>query len=394
MALPESMFLEENFMKIIPLPVMLILSIKVFISMDMIQKNFSALLKINWIKTPLSNVFNYLGAKASFYSTFEDSSKLKHKSEVKFYTLNDHYDAKENKLGIYNYFAKDIRIIDYDLEQIRMDVDVDLYSNVFNTYDHSNALVRLNPRYTAIFKDFTFNIGTNAYVTADSVSDLSFYPDIDLDVGLVNKILVLYAGINSNASRTNFRDFSVENPYIISDIPFRYTLEKFKLSAGLKGSISSHFSYNIGFESSEIENMPFFVNDTTNLARNRFTVVYDDVELLNIKAHFASQVREKIKMLLTFDYYDYTLSKEAKAWHKPAMELAFGFQYKLREKFLINADIISYGERYAKTYDYQNNVVEKKLLGAVDMNLGIDYRYSKVLSIFLKLRNIEGGKSL
>lgn len=341
-------------------------------------------------KDSIKQHFINIGFDAQLLSTYADKSKLKHQLNLKYYNLSDNYNAGENHVGISAKLAKDISIIAYDLEQLRLNAGIQYYNNSNDIFSHDNALVRINPHYTAIFKDFTFTVGTNAFVTADTVSDLYFFPDIDLDVALVEKVLVLYAGLNGDATRNSFKSFSDENPFIISDIPVEYTLDKLSFAAGIKGSFSSILSYDLGIEKTDFEQMPFFVNDTTYYLDNRFNVVYDNGEVLNVKAHFASQVKEKVKMLLKADFYEYTLENELEPWHRPTLTLDFGLQYNLRDKFLLNFNLLTYNERYARMYNAQNDIVKKKLLGAVDMNFGIDYRYSKVLSVFLKLNNIEG----
>jgi outer membrane receptor protein involved in Fe transport len=47
--------------------------------------------------------------------------------------------------------------------------------------------------------------------------------------------------------------------------------------------------------------------------------------------------------------------------------------------------VFAFSSRYAKVYEPAG---EKKLKGFVDANLGIDYRYSKIFSLFLNFNNI------
>lgn len=339
----------------------------------------------------LKQHFNKIEAKMNVFSTYKSKEKLHHAASISYKHFSDNYKASEGKFAINAHIAKDIGIIQYDLEQLRLDVNIDIYNNNNLLYEHNNALIKLNPRYTAIFKNFKFNLGTNIYTTADSVSDMYFYPDLKLDITLVEHVLVLYGTYEGHAIRNNFADMAEQNPFIISEIPISYSLEENKMGGGMKGSISSFFSYNLGFNSSEMQNMPLYVRDTdSNRFKEQFTVIFDDVETFNFYSEFASQIKERVKMLCSIDVYKFTLENEAEAWHKPKVEVNFGLQYNMRDKFLINFDILAYGESYAKTFNAQNEIVKEKVLGAVDMNLGIDYRYSKVLSFFTKLNNIEG----
>jgi hypothetical protein len=65
--------------------------------------------------------------------------------------------------------------------------------------------------------------------------------------------------------------------------------------------------------------------------------------------------------------------------------------YNLRNKILLDASMNYMGERFAPGTSLDTEMITLK--GFVDLNLGIEYRYTKLLSIFLRLNNILGARN-
>ena len=133
--------------------------------------------------------------------------------------------------------------------------------------------------------------------------------------------------------------------------------------------------------------MPLYVNNlaVTDCTGNQFDVVYDDVKIVHYFGEFSISPSEKLTFNVKANYRDYEMTKEAKAWHKPAFDLSFTTKYNLRQKIILKADILAIGKRYIKLDD-SGKIGE--LESAVDLNLGVEYKYSKVLSGFVQLYNL------
>jgi len=127
---------------------------------------------------------------------------------------------------------------------------------------------------------------------------------------------------------------------------------------------------------------------------NKFLVLYDKVGVFNTHFDITFQKKEKIKLLLASNYYQYFTEKEQNAWYKPTMDVQLLTQYNLMDKFILKADIIAYNGVDAK-FIYSNNPVSTKIIhlkGTTDVNLGVEYCYSKILSAFLNFNNITSSK--
>jgi len=127
--------------------------------------------------------------------------------------------------------------------------------------------------------------------------------------------------------------------------------------------------------------------DATGGAANQFTVEYHDGERMNLFGELAIDVSDQLHLRMEGNYYSFTLyESQAKAWHKPTYDMTFSARYDLRDKIIVEGDVFVSGERWAKSGLRFGEVT--KLDGFADLNLKLEYRYSKVLSGYLKLQNI------
>jgi hypothetical protein len=153
------------------------------------------------------------------------------------------------------------------------------------------------------------------------------------------------------------------------------------------------FDLHVMISRAQIKNMPFYVNDTSLLIENQFTAVYDDdAGLFEIKTELAYQFNEAFRSMFRFNYHQYSTSlKQAQPWHRPNYDFSVSLAYNMQNKILAGIDFIYYDEMYALDYSLRNG---KPILDPVyirnrpDLNLSLEYRYTKMFSFFVKLNNL------
>ena len=94
--------------------------------------------------------------------------------------------------------------------------------------------------------------------------------------------------------------------------------------------------------------------------------------------------------------YIYKTKSLTRAYQKPDFDLTFSGIYNLQSKIIVKADLFFVGQQWAQTQITDNNGVAslspKQLKGYVDANLEAEYRYSKMLSFFVKFNNIANQR--
>jgi outer membrane receptor protein involved in Fe transport len=135
-----------------------------------------------------------------------------------------------------------------------------------------------------------------------------------------------------------------------------------------------------------------------------FSALTDDVNLLNLHAEMNGPISEKLSFIGVANINQYTLSKFAYAWNKPGWDAKLGLKYNLRDKIIAGMEISAEGKRHEITNGdfvpptgpsvpaYVDPRVELLLPVHVNLNLSTEYRYSKILSFWIKLNNITNSR--
>ena len=302
----------------------------------------------------------------------------------------------ENYIGFKGDIDKSVKLLGkvFEKQKLGVNADVDFYNDINKIDTSHGAVININPYFSTILDVLKLNIGFNTFIEASDSSKVHFYPNANFNVNIFINIFVVYGGITNELKRNNMIDLSAENPFINTSLPYLYSYTSSKVYGGLKGCISSYLSFNLSVSKSSMNDMPLFVSDTTSKLLNRFTVVYDKVGVFNTHTEITYQKAEKFKLLLASNFYQYYTTNELQAWHKPSMDVKLSMNYNLKDKIIVKADVIAYNGSYAKVIDNSSlpKVTALKLKGTVDVNLGVEYRYSKIISAFINFNNVAAVK--
>jgi len=356
---------------------------------------------IDLSKKDIKQSFNLIGLSTAFESNYTRDNKLNHSISLNYYYLFDRYESNENNLKFDVGLNKDVSFFDFsENENMGIDLGVNYYFNKDTLINHNSGIIEFEPFYKLNFSNYSFRLGMNASVAQDSSSSMHVYPKVAIEVQVVKDVLLTYAGIYGELEKNSFKSFSDENPFITSTIEKRFSNNILSQYGGIRGRVTKYLDYNLSFVNSTIEDMPFFVNDTVSALGegldNQFTVVYDKVKYSRVIAEFGFHYKSKFNAMLRGKYNNYFMGDEEKPWHKPMLEIALSADYTLQDKILLKAEVFTFSKMYARTFETNalNEITEVpvEIDGWVDINLGVEYRYSKLLSGFINFNNILGQR--
>lgn len=324
-------------------------------------------------------------------SHYTDSSKINHQILLGYYNLTDLYKVAENNIKINSLLNTYI-----NKERLFVAIDADYFNHKKSDDTLNNTIIRLNPYFETKAKNWSADIGVSTAI--DIFSDTRgtkfyFYPQINAQYDIYEHYIIPYIGLNGGLQKNSVRSFSNENPFITSNLNFVNSNTRYNVFGGLKGNLSSNMSYDAKASYKSVDNMHFYVIDYSDVTTmdNKFKVIYDDATVLNISGQLKYQHKEKLHFTATGNYYSYKTKNLERAYHRPDYDITFSTIYNLRSKFILKGDIFAIGRQFALTEVYKNNFYQTEtisLKGIVDINLGAEYRYSKMLSFFVSFNNI------
>ena len=333
--------------------------------------------------------YQLVNINASISDNFPvDSHATKYKVDLNYYNYSDKFKAQENAFKVAGDVSFYFKTYDFNVKG-----GLDIYKNQNADWSDNMTIFNLRPQITFSQPKWRLKAALNMYATSDSSYGFKLIPEVDFDLHLYENIIILNAGTDSRLKRITYKTLTENNPWLISDILPVNTWSPLRLYAALRGSVSSKMAFNVRASfTPSIENQVFFVNDTSLGNLNKLTYVTDNASLFEVNGEVTWQLHEKIRFIAKADFLGYTPENELNAWHTPTLRMSYGGKYNLRDKIWINAALLTYNKQYYRDFIYGEaevvQTISRELKGIADMNLGAEYRYTKLLGMFVQLNNI------
>lgn len=348
----------------------------------------------NAVELPSSDLeqnYNRLGAKFNIKSTKRDSFNLRHEGGLEYKLLNNASGNSEHNV------KADLNLSQFkNSELYNLDVLIDYNQYEFNT---DNTIIALQPQISTIGEKFRINAGLGIYMNASSDADFHFYPLAEIKYNVIDDILVPYVGVKGEIRRVNYNTITLENPFVAEDINLANSNEQFNLYLGLRGTLSNKLSFNVSGSSIKTDNAYLYVQarDTNRIVSKDYSLVYDEINEIQLKGELIYRLNEKINIYALGQYFNYETDKQEEAWHRPNLKISTSVDYNLKNKIVVKAELIYWGEQYARNSALiteglitTEQFTTVKLDPIFDANLGVEYRYTKRLSAFVQFNNIGG----
>jgi hypothetical protein len=330
----------------------------------------------------LRRQYGALDLHAGYSNIIKDTAKLKFNMDANFYNFVDNNQSVENDFKLTGNFSK--RINGNPLE---VGLGVNTNNTKTKTYDYNRVFVDVNPEYALTFPKAFIKIGFNSTFFNDSKeTKFFFFPKAEAAYQITPKTITAYAGITGKLNRTTYRGLANENPFI-SNFALLNTENKFEIYGGFKGEISGQTSFMLQFSHATVRNLLFYGFDSTSLGQ---TTIFDSTNagLTNIKAELNHEFGEKFHLNFVMNYYAYSL-QIAQPYSRPTFTTRTSLLYNIGSKFIFRADV------YTMNIRKSIELIEKKefkLNTITDLNLSVDYRYTKNIGLFLIMSNLTNNQ--
>lgn len=355
--------------------------------------------------------FNEFTIGSNWRSYYRDSSRVNHKIDFDFYVLDDLYDSQELGFDVdaklesfrgnqYYTLETGLDFISYNSGELRaFSFMNDSAGLVLDGATNSNAIFKAIPRILLTHKGLRAMVGIGIYGQFSNQAKFHAFPDIEVSYSLFDDIFIPYAGITGSVQRNSYRSITATNPFVLSNVELINSVEKYRFFAGIRGSISSNLSFNTGFNLSQVDDLPLFVNDTLFSVENRLSIIYDRVNNFELFGQLTYQSKDKWNANLMASFNSYSTKNELEAWHLPSFEIRLNGNYNLFNKFIIGAELAWIGKRNVKSLfpvsgqDAQlEGFTSISLDPYLDLSLKAEYRYTRRLTVFVEGNNLTASK--
>lgn len=342
----------------------------------------------------LKQRFNRLNAAVDFKSVYSDKDNLNHKIGLAFNNVSDRFETRENRIAINGSADKQFELFSFtDYQQLGIETDISFTGYKDSTLKQNYTLVSIRPFIGTEFEMYAFRLGLDITFKGDTLSKAYLFPFAEAQMRVIEDALTVKAGITGGLRRHGFDELSDLNPFVQSILPLQYTRERFAFYAQARARAGNHINLSASFKASTIENAYFFVNDFSQEPFNRFTLIYDDADMLagRFEAEFHSAEKIRVKAFASFEKW--SMKSELHPWHKPASTIGGEAYYNIGDKLIVSADVKYFSKQYARLMNEVGSVSIETLKGYVDLGMGLEYRYTRSLAAFLNLNNLLGTRN-
>jgi hypothetical protein len=350
----------------------------------------------------LRHVFNGLTGSVGLESFYRDSSQLNYRGDIRFRNYTDLVGSVENNVDFRGHARK---FVENDLYRVDVGINYNDYSfeslTSGETENRDNVLINVEPKVTTRKGPLEINVGAGIWLDARGSSPFHFYPIAEAAVHLIDDLFVPYGGLTGRMQLNNYHELTSQNPFALSELELRNTNRKLEVYGGIRGSISAAAGFNVRVSNIRYDDFLYFVNDTLNGPGNRFSTLYDELNVFNLRAEFTIKTLDNFRLQARGDYYLYATGSELHAWYQPTTRMTLSAGYNIDDKLLIGLDVFTEGQRRAKSLTQVRDddaVLEDdgtytvNLNAYLDANLNIEYRYTKRLSGWLRFNNFLASR--
>ncbi len=363
----------------------------------------------------LRQQYDFLSSALGFGTHHTDSSRLGYRIEAGHHLLSDRYDGTEHHVSLNGSIGREIGADPFGVarkQYLAMDASAGYYHNTDPADTTSSALYALKPVLHSYLNNLDFHVGVNVSVEGDDGNyQLRAYPLAGLEVNILRNNLVAYMQLSGGLERNSWRTLSDANPFVESAPAMQFSNTRHAIGGGLKGAFGDRLSYNFSVTDSRIDNHAMFGRqyfipadeDDYPLANQQFAVLYDDIRKLQVSGELFTRFGQQFSLRLRGDYFDISTDDLPFVPHQPDKQLTLDLEYNFRNKVIVTAGLTARDETWGLTRHYPDfsssalppddasytQHTHKLQDYFIDASMGIEYRYTRNLSVFLNLYNVQ-----
>jgi hypothetical protein len=351
-------------------------------------------------KKEIKQTFYDIGADATVASQNLDSTEFSYRFGLSYDYFNNTAERSLHRVGFTGALSKL-----YEGFYIGGLIDIDHYRLAES--------LGLDPKYVMTVKpyvkrrteqwNFSLGAGISFEQNLEPGTKVYFHPDLSLGFTIVPEYINFFALLSGKLENNDPLRVISMNPYLVPDGSlFRVpnTNHSLIISGGLKGNSGLGGNYEISASYSLVSDMLMFSNilypDTLSVTErgNHFMVTPDDADILNLHGELSGNFSSRLSFRARADYYRYTLSAFPFAINKPDWDGMLGFSYNLRNKIIAGTEFNVIGPRKLQVFQSPTgwttlSPVTVSKPAHFNMGLSAEYRYTRILSFWVKVNNIS-----
>lgn len=348
------------------------------------------------------NYYN-IGAKAELTSAKIDSSEFAYDFELGYnYFFNYRY-FNQHTFEFKGEMAKSFKGF-----YVGSGLEFGYYKPSDSISDFHKSIFALSPFIKKSTSQWNVKLGFEALIDKGlfESAKLHIYPNLRFGFSIIPSYLNFFADLTGKMEKNEPVNIIGVNPYLIrgeSLYQLRNTDHSLIVGAGFEGETGIGGNYRLSASYSVINDMLLFSNFIMTEgsmvfdSARYFIPLYDDAEVLNLHGDMSGKINEKLTFEAGANFYRYTFTGKDFEGIKPGWDASLGVKYNLRNKIIAGITMDAIGKRkFPVTTEDPLFLPSSRIMvdtpAHLNFNIGAEYRYTKILSFWLKFNNISFSK--
>lgn len=339
----------------------------------------------NLINDSLRNVYTKVKAEAYLKRNYHDEG-VNWDGTLQFRNYSDRMGNKDLHFSILPNLNWKIN------PNFSADVDLNLtFSNsTFDTATQSRLFFDFTPTATYQWEELWVQAGLKVNSFNDSLNTFGAYPILRAQYNILPEQLTAFAGLKGEMKYNTFYDQVEVNRYLRTrDVKpdIRPTREKLNIYGGVSGSVTQYVNFSAKAYYKVVEDQLMYFNEENGAY---FDMVYDTAfKETGAELSVLFNMDDKIKAGVNGKFRSFKTSNIAYNYGVPNTRVDIWGSYNFGEKVWVASEIYVLGKRNMSVDSLGMPITQNAL---ADINLSVDYRFNKRISVFLELNNILGNE--
>lgn len=347
------------------------------------------------------------GVNAGICSTRKDDGDLYYRFNVDFNSLKagavssgSELSLTENAFRITGYAGTN-----FDAHRVYVDMDLQMVSYL-GTKNYSSMIVQFSPLYEYKSKRFKGKFGVtfgnrfgNSTVykqkKTEDGNDISavstIFPNVDARVEAVRNCLWAHVKVGGGYEMNSYSDLSGNCILLSPDTPLRMGYSPVNVSLALESVVLGRFSMSVSGRYSHTDNkalispvMPDEYGEVSSLSRIKAWDMNMDSFTVSAEMMWKS---ESFYIFGGLNYNSHRSEAGEKVTELPSFTSKVSLSYNWRKRIVISADFNYLSSVSGNKWGYYEVPAIK------DLDIGVTYNFSRILSVFARCRNLLNAEN-
>ena len=272
------------------------------------------------------------------------------------------------------------------------------------------AILDFHPQVELAFGKIQTKAGVAFWIDAQGNKPFMVVPEIEAYTSLLRDLFIPYIKIDGGVNQNRYQSLLQSNPFLSSNLDsLENTYQKLHLQAGIRGSITKAFTFNLSAHHHRYDQFLFWGPDAQSTRDETFAAIYLDMNTTTLQADGSWRVGDSFSLTGQIKQNNYRFKEQENGylqpWNLPTLQTKLGAVYTWKDKVRIGSQLeLLTGRKGLQSWSDSESITidngdtfagfETPLGASTQWDVQLEYLYNGRLSGWIHLQNLLNQANL